>query len=1043
MLYCYSKKCFTGIIILMLMLVKTSYAAMQDTTVSQGNNTPGWVAGTVVNQDNRTLKDVKIYIKDKNTYVKTDDTGHFSIAATAGSILVFQLQNYNTTQVTVKGNKYLKVRMLDTYLQAPASVDVLYGSQNTESVIGAISTIYTNQLTTTPASLYVYALPGQLPGLYTQQTSGFANLGTTALTHVDVDGLSHVNTTSQNNRTTDNNEITLTLRGQTPVTIIDGVQREISSIDPESIESISVLKDALSTILLGINSSRGVLLVTTKKAEAGKPRISFTAESGIQSPLGLPKPLPAYEYSYLYNEALTNDGASPYYTAADFNAYKNHTDPYGHPDVNWFNTILRKNAPETSYKLNVDGGSGVAKYTIGISYFDQQGLFNQSPSSTYNTNSDLNRYIINSDVQVQVNKNLSVDLQLFGRVQQSREPGAGASNILSLLYGTPNNAYPIYNANGSFGGSVLGSAYQNNLLAMTEYSGYIQNNTNDILANLDLNYDLNSVTKGLSLKIKGNVSYQSANSLDRSLENSAYIENKDSTYTAVGKTVAQSNVFNTIYTLRQTYVQAALNYDRQFGKSNVTALLMFDTKSLTSNYDLSAVTKNRAIKAGYNYDGKYFIEGALNYSGYNRYTPGSQNGWFYAGGLGWQMGKESFIKDNFDWLNSWKWRADYGKTGNNNVDAYSYYGYVQTYSASNYNYVYFTGTGRAENFTYYENPIANPFLSWETANKLDIGTDISLFKNHLQLTADYYHDRYSDLLQLRGASIALLGTNYPYENIGINLYHGFEFSATYNNNINKFNYFVTGNISTQASKVIFSDEETPLYPWNKATGLPVNTIFGYVADGFYQTAADAAKGATMGSYTPKAGDIKLKDLNGDGVLNQFDQAPIGNLKPLVFYGATLGFNYQGFSFSVILQGVFNREISTNNFVNTPFQGLGGFGSAPQGQAYENATARWTPETATTAKLPELSFINGKLGGYNSTFSSFYLASGDYIRVKNAEIGYTLPYAWAQKLKFSNIRVFVNGENLFTLAGYGGYDPEVTPDAYPIQRVINAGISVKL
>jgi TonB-linked SusC/RagA family outer membrane protein len=1043
MLYCYSKKCFTGIIILMLMLVKTSYAAMQDTTVSQGNNTPGWVAGTVVNQDNRTLKDVKIYIKDKNTYVKTDDTGHFSIAATAGSVLVFQLQNYNTTQVTVKGNKYLKVRMLDTYLQAPATVDVLYGSQSTESVIGAISTIYTNQLTTTPASLYVYALPGQLPGLYTQQTSGFANLGNTALTHVDVDGLSHVNTTSQNNRTTDNNEITLTLRGQTPVTIIDGVQREISSIDPESIESISVLKDALSTILLGINSSRGVLLVTTKKAEAGKPRISFTAESGIQSPLGLPKPLPAYEYSYLYNEALTNDGASPYYTSADFNAYKNHTDPYGHPDVNWFNTILRKNAPETSYKLNVDGGSGVAKYTIGISYFDQQGLFNQSPSSTYNTNSDLNRYIINSDVQVQVNKNLSVDLQLFGRVQQSREPGAGASNILSLLYGTPNNAYPIYNANGSFGGSVLGSAYQNNLLAMTEYSGYIQNNTNDILANLDLNYNLNSVTKGLSLKIKGNVSYQSANSLDRSLENSAYIENKDSTYTAVGKTVAQSNVFNTIYTLRQTYAQAALNYDRQFGKSNVTALLMFDTKSLTSNYDLSAVTKNRAIKAGYNYDGKYFIEGALNYSGYNRYTPGSQNGWFYAGGLGWQMGKESFIKDNFDWINSWKWRADYGKTGNNNVDAYSYYGYVQTYSASNYNYVYFTGTGRAENFTYYENPIANPFLSWETANKTDIGTDISLFKNHLQLTADYYHDRYSDLLQLRGASIALLGTNYPYENIGINLYHGFEFSATYNNNINKFNYFVTGNISTQASKVIFSDEETPLYPWNKATGLPVNTIFGYVADGFYQTAADAAKGPTMGSYTPKAGDIKLKDLNGDGVLNQFDQAPIGNLKPLVFYGATLGFNYQGFSFSVILQGVFNREISTNNFVNTPFQGLGGFGSAPQGQAYENATARWTPETATTAKLPERSFINGKLGGYNSTFSSFYLASGDYIRVKNAEIGYTLPYAWAQKLKFSNIRVFVNGENLFTLAGYGGYDPEVTPDAYPIQRVINAGISVKL
>jgi len=744
MIYCYSKKIFALTTILMLALVTTSYAAMRDTTLKQVPVVPGWIIGTVVDQDHRTLKDVQVNVKGSADFVKTDANGHFELKVPYGNRLIFQFHDYYLTEKNIKSTKDTLIRMIGSYLQSPDNIDVLYGTQSAESELGAVSTIYTNQLTTTPGSLYVYALPGQLPGLYTQQTSGFTSFNTTSLTAGGVDGLSHVSTTSINSQNSDNSEISLSLRGQTPVTIIDGVQRDISSIDPESIESITVLKDALSCILLGINSSRGVLLVTTKKAEAGRPRISFTAETGIQTPIGLPTPLSAYQYSYLYNEALTNDGSSPFYTASDFNAYKNGTDPYGHPNVNWFNTILNKHAPEESYKLNVDGGNQIAKYTIGISYFDQNGIFNQAPSSNYSSNDNLSRYIINSDVQVQVNKNLNVDLQLFGRVQQATEPGAGSSNILSALYGTPNNAYPIYNPNGTFGGSSLGSTFTNNLLAMTEYSGYIQNNTDDILVNLALNYNLNSLTKGLSLKINGNLSYESENVLNRSLTNPTY-EYQDSSYTALGSTVAQSNTFSTVYTERQTYAQAALNYARQFGKNNFSGMLMYDNQTLNSNYDLAAVTTDRALKLSYNYDGKYFIEGAGNYSGFNRYTPGNQNGWFYAGGLGWQMAKEDFIKDNIDWISSWKWRATYGKTGNNNIDAYSYYGYAQTYSSSSYLYTYYTGTGRSENYTYYENPIANPYLSWENAHKTDVGVDISLLKDHLQITADYYHDVYYDL----------------------------------------------------------------------------------------------------------------------------------------------------------------------------------------------------------------------------------------------------------------------------------------------------------
>jgi TonB-linked SusC/RagA family outer membrane protein len=1051
MLYCYSRKCFTGIIILVLMLVKTVYAGSPDTTVVAKHPAPGQITGIVVNQDANPLKGVEVSVKETRLTVMTDAAGHFTLSASAGNTLRFTMPGYYVKEVSVAQDS-LTVQLLNSYLQSPDKINVLYGTQDVASQLGSISTIYTNQLTTTPASLFVYALPGQMAGVYTQQQSGFTSFNTTALSTSSF-GKNIVNASAHNLFTNDNNQLGISVRGQGsslnntgPITVIDGVQREISSLDPESIESVSVLKDALSTILLGVNSSRGVLLITTKRPEAGKPRISFTAESGIQQSLGLPTPLPAYQYAYLYNEGLTNDGNSAVYTLADFNAYKNHTDPYGHPDVDWFKTILRKNSPMTSYKLNVNGGSNIARYSISLSYLDQAGIFNQANTSSYNTNNDLNRYIINSEVNVQVNKNLNIGLQLFGRVQQSTEPGAGTNNILTALYGTPNNAYPIYNANGTFGGSSLGGntgPFTNNLLAMTEYSGYIQNNTNDILANLDLKYNLNSITKGLTLSAKGNLSYQSENAVNRSLQNPTYLLNKDSSYSALGTTLSQNNTFTTIFTSRQSFAQAALNYERTFGKSTINAEALYDTKSVTSNYDLSAITIDRALKAAYNYDGKYFVEAAINNSGYNRYPPGNQFGLFYAGGLGWQMAREDFIKNNFKWISSWKWRATYGQTGNANVDQYSYYDYTQTYSTTNYQHFYNTGTNRATQYSYFDNSLANPYITWEHGKKLDIGTDIALFDNHLKVTADYYHELYSGLLQVRGNSIALLGTSYPFENIGINLYHGEELSVTYQNHAGNFNYFVTGNGSIQYSKVVYSNEEPTPYSWNRHTGLPTTAIFGYVADGFFNTAADAAKGPTIAGYTAQAGDIRYKDLNGDGVINNFDQTAIGGLKPLIFYGLTAGFNYHGFSMSFILQGVFNRQIDVENNLIIPFSGLGLAGGAPNGQAYPDASGRWTPENANSATMPRTSFVNNILGGNNTQFSTFYLKSGDYVRLKNAELGYTLPYQWSRKLRVSSIRVFVNGENLYTLAGFKGLDPEVEPDNYPIQRVFNTGISIKL
>nr|WP_188315934.1 SusC/RagA family TonB-linked outer membrane protein [Chitinophaga agrisoli] len=1036
MRYWYYNICLIGVAF--LLGLPQSVLAFQS---PQDSTHPGWANGTVINAFNDPLTGVKVSIKDKNISVLTDENGHFAIDAPAGTILVFAAKDHYTSELPARTGKPMTVKLADAFLRSPDKVDMLYERVDRSRVLGSVATVYTSQLTTTPASLYVYAFPGQLSGVYTKQNSGFTSFNVTDISSSAIIGQTLVNETSNNNRSTDNAEIALSVRGQTPITVIDGVQREISSIDPESIESISVLKDGFSTLLLGNNSSHPVVLVTTRRGEMGRPHITFTAQSGVQQPLGLPKPLPAYQYAYLQNEMLMNDGKPALYSAEDFNAYRQHTDPVGHPDVNWFKTLLRNNSPISNYKLNINGGTNVARYSVSLSYFDQEGIFKTSPSVNYSTNNSLKRYVINSDIGVQVNKNLNVDLQLFGRVQNTREPGSDYVGLLSAIYSTPNNAYPIYNPNGTFGGNNIGGntgPYSNNLLSRSQFSGYTQNNTNDILANVDLNYNLNSVLPGLSAKLKGNLSYQSITALDRSLQNPTYAFD-DGSYVLYGTTSAQKNAFHTVFTSRQAFAQGSLNYERSFNKSNVSAQALYDRKSIVANYDLTSSTSNAGIRAGYDYDKKYFISATLIGSSNNRYPPGSQWGLFYGAGLGWEMGREDFIKD-LSWISGWKWRATYARTGNANIDMNSslYYAYSQTYGTNYHDKNFPVGTGYTTVYYQYEGTLANPYITWEKGDKFDIGTDISFIDNHLQLTADYYHDTYSDVLGYRGNSVALLGTAYPLENIGRNLYQGVELTLTYNNHIGNFNYFATANGSLAYSKILFNDELATPFAWNRRTGLPVTgTFYGYTALGLYQDADDAAKSAHIAGYTPQPGDIKYKDLNKDGVIDNFDQSTIGGTKPLAFFGLTLGGNYKGFNFSFIIQGVGNRQISVQN------DAIDHFGldfSTTNRQTYEGATGRWTPETANSATLSRLAV---SAANNNAMFSSFYLRNGNYVRLRNAEIGYSLPYSLLKRARISGLKIFLDGENLFTIAGFKGVDPEVMPSFYPIQRVLTAGVSIKL
>ncbi|MEO5889951.1 MAG: SusC/RagA family TonB-linked outer membrane protein [Ferruginibacter sp.] len=1020
--------------------------------------------GEVLDDYGRPVKGATILIKGTATKIATTEDGKFSIDASLYATLVISHPMFDVQEIKVKNSDALQIRLTDRYLHSITGIDtsvinnpaqqkfyLLYENKSPDKLISAVSTIYGNQLSTTPASLYAYALPGRVPGLNVNQARGFYNAQTSALTDVDffVGNIPKNNSGSGPN---DNTEFNIQLRGhagssgQEPISIVDGVQREIYSLDPESIESVSILKDALSTILLGQNSSRGALLVTTKIPQAGAPHLSFTAETGTQSSLGLPTPLPAYKYAYLLNEALLNDGRTAAYTSNDFNAYRDGTDPINHPDVNWYDKVISRNPLLTRYNLNVNGGGATARYIVSLSYLDQAGFYKTDDKNSYNTNNQLKRYLINSKIDVDVNKNFNIALQLFGRLQQGNQPGAGSSAILGTLLSTPNNAYAVFNPDGSYGGNAN---YRTNLLSMVQNSGYLTDNTKDVMANLDLKYKFDNWVPGLWLKAKGNVSVQSSSLISRSKQSPVYnmivSPAGDTSYTNFGPTINQGNSFTSTSWARYVFAQLSAGYDKKIGDHNFGAMLLYDKKTTLLNYDIPSALTNYAGKLTYDYKGKYMAEGAVNYSGYDRYKPGHQFGLFYAGGLGWNIAEEGFIKDNAGWISQLKLRATYGRTGNANIDRYGYYVYRSYFTdvAGTYGIgtTYQNSIGLAEGGSPPNQVLANVNATWEKADKLDIGLDIAVFNNHLQLNADYYHEKYFDVLQTRGKSIQLIGQGYPAENIGINRYTGAELNITYQNNYKNFNYFITANASLQSSGIVYMDEQFQQYEWNRQTGHPVGQRFGLQTDGFIQTGAEAATTATITGYALHVGDYKYKDLNSDGVINQFDVAPLGKERPIIYYGLNAGFSFKGFAVSALLQGVQNRELYINNGYTE-----GGFQPQNNGfsQAYEQALGRWIPESAAIATYPRLTAgTNGYNYGPLLYSNAALLHNGNYFRLKNINVEYNLPYKLIRSLKLSGIKVFVNALNLFTWSAYDLVDPEVQLPNYPVQKVINFGINIKI
>ena len=909
------------------------------------------------------------------------------------------------------------------------------------NTLGASSTVYTNDLVKYQSATILTGLQGRLKGLNVSPFRGMQLLRTEANTKSDIVGaIPNVGGGIYG----DNSEFLISARGQSPIAIVDGVERDLYSIDPEAIESVTIQKDALSNMFLGMRSSRGALIITTKNPDAkGGFHLSLTGKFGISSALKSgPNPLSAYQYAYLLNEALLNDGKSPLYTYDDFEAYRNGTSPYLHPDVNWKDAIMNNSTTSQAYNLNVTGGGRVAQYFVSLGYYSENGLFKTSDANSYNTNFKYNRYLITSKVNINVTDEFKVSMSLMGRIEEGNQPGGisgtGYSDLLSNVWQTPNNAYPVLNPNGTYGGNA---SYTQNLYAQTTGSGYISSNTRDVVGTINLKYDFDKLVRGLSVGATGNISSQVRNAIVRTKQAQVFqysiTQQGNEAYDKYGDVSSQTNSYRSVSTYQDMYGKMYVDWERQFGMHGVKASLWGDTRTILNNYDLPMIPSNIGQKVEYNYDNKYFAQAAVTESYYNRYDNGRRWGTFWAVGLGWDISKEKFMEASK--IDQLKLRATYGHTGNG-IDNAGYFSYLKRYNEDG-GFWYSNGTSMSNGGSVSEiSPLANTLLTWEKGRKVNVGLDLTLLKNRLTLSADYYNDYYYDILQSRGKSIQLLGIAYPAENIGKTRYYGLETQLSWQDHIGKVNYYVSANWSMEQNKRLFMDEQYVPYDYLKMTGQPTGTIYGLVATGFL-TAKDIADGYPVmnGFNNIQAGDVKYKDMNGDGEINEFDRTVIGGDKPTCYFGIDLGFEWKGLEVTALIQGAYNRDLYNSD--RTLLEGFQVIGQS-YGQAYTNLLNRWTPETAETATYPRLT-AGGNMYNYGNNWnSSLFVQNGNYIRLKNATVSYKLPENFCRNyLGGLRVKIFVQGQNLLTWSRTRLQDPEVTFTSYPLQRTITTGINL--
>ena len=977
--------------------------------------------------------------------VAADDHGRFRIVLRGtSSVLVVSYLNYQRQEVTVKKAGDVEVVMQQSTQGMEESVVVGFGRKKRITNTGAVTTINADEIRDVPTSSVQNALAGKLPGFFTQQRSG--QPGHDASDYF-IRGVSSLNPT-----------------GNQPLIVVDDIQytyEQLSQINVNEIESISILKDASTTAIYGIKGANGVLVVTTRRGAAGKPKFNVRLEGGGQMPVRTPKFLDSYHTALLVNEASMNDGGGPAFGQADLDAFKSGNDPYGHPNVNWYKAINKPYSLQANANIDISGGSNNVKYFISGGAFTQNGSIRNFSTNADGVNSNYfyKRYNVRSNLDIQATKNLTIRLDATVRLGDINQPYA--QNVVNSIFDFsrihPYSA-PFINPNGTY-------AYANDtrdqiptINALLATQGYTRNRRTDYNVLLGFTEKLDAITNGLSLT--GRLAYanveQNSLTLFRPYPPTYLYDPRDQTYhlnTGVGSGGYTYGTYRTLGNTdldnQRTNIQIYLNYERMFGADHhVTSLLLWNQESYRVDVDNTGLFpvsgavpqkyRGYSLKLGYDYKQKYLIDFNGAFNGSDRFQASKRNGFFPAVGVGWNLSKEAFFSKALPAVNLFKIRATWGLVGSD-VALGDRYLYNQVYNTGG---GYSFGQTNQGAGTISEGALGNGNVTWEKAKKYDVGLDVNVFNDKLTLSADYFHERRYDQLVTAGNIPQILGVGVSPTNIGLTVNRGWEETMTWHDKIGNVQYSVGLVWSFAKNKILYMAEASPRYPWLAKTGHPIDQPFGYKFSGFYSQAdlADPKVAKPVNPVDLKPGDLKYRDLNGDGLIDQNDITTIGkpNL-PNTSIGMPIKIGYKGFDASVLFQGAFGYSLGLTGVAIEPFKG----------QFQPIHQQAWTPATAASAQFPRLTGNPTTINSPGSYNSDFWVINAHYVRLKTVELSYILPHKWLP-LKINNGRIYLSAYNLLTWSNVSKkyqQDPEVASntagDAYLAQRVINFGLQVGL
>ena len=990
----------------------------------------------------------------------TDVDGNYEISVPQGATLEFSCVGYMTQQVPVTGARLDVTMQPDTRL-IDESVVVAYGQQKKVTITGAVTAVGGETLMKSPVANVANALQGNLPGVSAVQPSGMPGADEPV---IRIRGVGSLNSAE-------------------PLVLVDGVERPFSQLDPNEIESISVLKDASATAVFGVRGANGVILVTTKRGEVGKASVTASASAAMQTIAKFIDFTDSYQYGQMWNYTAITDALpmsqwpgsvniadyTPYadngirFSQEVMEHFRTGDMPQTFPSMDWIDYIMKDAAWQEQANVNVTGGTEKVRYFVSAGFLNQNSLF-KTFSNNKNETFDYQRLNYRANLDIDVSKYSQLSITLGGRMQGRTTMGGGEGFLFRYLQGaTPyagagideDGRHIVSDPNivGPFDRSALSNYY--NL-------GYVDESTN--VLNFDLQYklDLSFLTKGLDFKVKG--SYNSEYTARKNRQN-GYGTGVTYVATLVGgkEVLRKENVTWPIpyseakWGNRNWYAEASLNYARRFGKHNVGGLLLYNQSKTYYPWDsdnslYQSIPKGYVGLVGrvtYDYDTKYLLDFNIGYNGSENFAPGHRYGLFPSVSLGWIPSQEKWwepVKNTISYL---KFRASYGLVGNDSTNgarflylpgAWQFYQGSMTVNPQDRG----TNFGTSGNWlqAVKELTAGNPNVTWETATKINLGVDAGFFKDKLHAYVDVFWEDRKDILVSNASTLSAV-TSLPssYVNEGRVKNHGVEVTLNWEQKIGDFRYSISPNFAFARNKVIEMLEVKPMYDYLSRTGLPVGQRFGYDLFEFYQPGTEERYKEVYGTEMPnqnidlKYGDAVYVDLNGDGIVDQNDQKPLGYTdNPEITYSVNFNFQWKGLDFTMLWIGADHVSRQLNGYFRDQF-----------GSTNTSALTQWVADNSWTednpdAILPRISFTNRV---HNNRDSQAWVINSKYVRLKNVELGYTITPKKKDAF-FNYIRVYASGNNLLTFADFKGNDPEAPGSGldygvrYPMTRLFNIG-----